>query len=299
MMFQIPGYDNIENITAIDKGWSNDKKYCIETSDGIKLLLRLSDISELEKKKAEFQTVSRISELDIRMMMPLKIGVLPGDKQLYTLFSWIEGEEAEIVLPGLPKQVQYNLGVKSGHALRKIHSIPAPPDQSDWGKRFNSKIDRNIFKYRNCGIKAAEDRNIIGFINENRNLLTGRRQSIQHGDYHVGNLLIDENGNLGIIDFDRWDYGDPWEEFNRIVWSIHTSEEFSSGQLHGYFDGEPPNEFFRLMAIYIASNALASIPWAIPFGEEEVKVMLRNIDEMLVHYENFNQYVPNWYQKMK
>ncbi len=298
-MVQIPGYNNIVNISAIDKGWSNDKKYCIETNDGTKLLLRLSDISELEKKKAEFQAVCRISKLDIKMMMPVKMGVLPDDKQLYTLYSWIDGEEAEIVLLRLPELVQYDFGVKSGYELKKIHSIPAPQDQSDWGKRFDSKIDRNISRYRNCGIKVPKEGNIIGFINENRNLLNGRRQSIQHGDYHVGNLLIDENGNLGIIDFDRWDYGDPWEEFNRIVWSIHTSETFAFGQLHGYFNGEPPAEFFKLMALYIASNALASVPWAIPFGEKEVSVMLRNIDEMLVHYENFNQYVPNWYQKMK
>lgn len=44
-----------------------------------------------------------------------------------------------------------------------------------------------------------------------------RPQCFQHGDYHIGNMMI-ENGKLVVIDFDRYDFGDPWEEFNRIVW---------------------------------------------------------------------------------
>ncbi|MEK3769068.1 hypothetical protein MKY14_10950 [Paenibacillus sp. FSL R5-0887] len=28
---------------------------------------------------------------------------------------------------------------------------------------------------------------------------------------------------------DRFDYGDPWEEFNRIPWCALTSPEFASG----------------------------------------------------------------------
>ena len=48
-------------------------------------------------------------------------------------------------------------------------------------------------------------------------MLANRPQSFQHGDYHIGNMMI-ENNKIVIIDFDRYDFGDPWEEFNRIVW---------------------------------------------------------------------------------
>lgn len=50
----------------------------------------------------------------------------------------------------------------------------------------------------------------------NRYLLEGRPQTFQHGDYHVGNMIITKSRELGIIDLNRFDYGDPWEEFNRI-----------------------------------------------------------------------------------
>lgn len=57
--------------------------------------------------------------------------------------------------------------------------------------------------------------------------------------------MIDRNGKLQIIDFDRYDFGDPWEEFNRIVWCAQKSPLFASGMVNGYFDGDVPPEFWR------------------------------------------------------
>jgi len=33
------------------------------------------------------------------------------------------------------------------------------------------------------------------------------------------------------FDFNRLDYGDPWEEFNRIVWCAGISKQFASGRI--------------------------------------------------------------------
>ena len=81
--------------------------------------------------------------------------------------------------------------------------------------------------------------NLINYINQNRHLLKDRPQSYHHGDYHIGNMMI-EKDNLKIIDFDRYDYGDPFEEFNRIVWSAQKSPLFASGMVDGYFNDNPP-----------------------------------------------------------
>lgn len=48
-------------------------------------------------------------------------------------------------------------------------------------------------------------------------------------------MIINENNKLVVIDFDRDDYGDLWEEFNRLVWSIQISHEFASSIVDGYF----------------------------------------------------------------
>jgi len=98
-----------------------------------------------------------------------------------------------------------------------------------------------------------------------------------------------------IIDFDRDDYGDPWEEFNRIVWCAQAAPAFASGMVDGYFGGNVPMDFWKLLALYISSNTLSSLPWAIPFGEEEIQVMRKQAAQVLRWYDNMNRVVPSWY----
>ena len=107
--------------------------------------------------------------------------------------------------------------------------------------------------------------------------------------------MIDRNGKLQIIDFDRYDFGDPWEEFNRIVWCAQKAPIFASGMVNGYFEGDVPLEFWKLLALYISSNTLSSLYWAIPFGQKEVDTMQNQAKEVLVWYDNMRSFVPTWY----
>ena len=56
-----------KNIEPINKGWSNDTKYFVETFENQKCLLRVSDISEYQTKKQEFE--------NINMSLPIDFGV--------------------------------------------------------------------------------------------------------------------------------------------------------------------------------------------------------------------------------
>ena len=40
-------------------------------------------------------------------------------------------------------------------------------------------------------------------------------------------------------------------------------------------------EFWELLALYISSNSLSSLPWAIPFGQEEIDVMTKQAADIL------------------
>ena len=294
-MHDIKNYNTFKKIEPVNKGWSSDKKFYIETADGRKLLLRVADISEYDRKKAEYEMMKQVAALGIPMSQPVDFGICDNGKSVYSLLTWCDGEDAEIILPRLTETDQYMLGVKSGEILKKIHSIPAPKEQEEWGIRFNRKTSIKIDKYKACGIKFDSDDKIIYYIQNNRHLLSGRPQCYQHGDYHVGNMIISPEHALSIIDFNRPDYGDPWEEFNRIVWSATVSPHFATGQLNGYFGGRPPIEFFRLLAFYISSNTLSSIYWAFPFGENEVITMKNQARDVLSWFDNMSNPVPTWY----
>ncbi|MCL2343851.1 MAG: phosphotransferase [Firmicutes bacterium] len=281
-------------LTEITKGWSGDKKYCVDRGDGTKCLLRISPLSRCEERKALFEMLKRLAALGIPMCTPVEFDA--GANGVYWVQSWIAGADLEDALPLLSEAEQYALGLKSGEILRKIHTLPAPETQEDWASRFNRKTDNKIQKYRACGLRFDGGDAVIRYIEENRYLLENRPQCFQHGDYHVGNMML-ERGELKIIDFDRYDFGDPWEEFNRIVWSAAASPHFATGQLRGYFGGEPPMEFWRLLLFYIASNTLSSIYWAIPFGQSDVDTMMRQSQDVLAWFDHMRNPVPNWYLK--
>lgn len=289
-------FQNIISRIPIDKGWSGDRKYCAITASGQKYLLRLSPIDRLERKRREYEKMREVAQLGIPMCLPVEFGVC--EEGTYSIQSWVEGVDAEEKIMALDETEQYRYGVDAGQLLEKIHTIPAPEDAPDWEKRFNSKIDRKIAMYENCELKydgGAEA--FLEYLSHNRYLLCNRPQCYQHGDYHIGNMMIDKDGVLTIIDFDRDDFGDPWEEFNRIVWSAQTAPAFASGMVDGYFGGEIPLDFWKLLALYICSNTLSSLPWAIPFGETEIQVMRKQAAEVLKWYDEMRNVVPTWYKR--
>ncbi len=284
---------NIVSKEPILEGWSDDKKYCITNEKGERFLLRISDIAKYDAKQSEFVMMKRIASLGVPMCLPVEFGTC--DEGVYSIQSWIDGESAEDLIPLLPSGQQYEYGFEAGRILRRIHSIPTPDSQEDWAVRFNRKIDTKIRKYSECPIKYPKGQMFIDYINANRYLLIGRPQTYQHGDYHIGNMMIDRKGKLHIIDFNRKDYGDPWEEFNRIVWCAQRSALFASGMVDGYFDSDVPVEFWKLLALYISSNTLSSVYWAIPYGEAEVSTMLNQAEAVLTWFNGMTKPIPTWY----
>lgn len=278
----------------VRKGWSIDKKYCITTDGGEKFLLRITPEVKSAYREEMFRRMEQLEALGVPMCRPVKFGKC--EEGVYTIFTWIDGKDAEEIIPTLPEAMQYEYGLEAGRILKTIHSLPAPENQLDWAVKFNRKTDLKIKMYNECPIKFDGSEYVIDYIESNRSLLANRPQSFHHGDYHIGNMMI-EKDKLIIIDFDRFDYGDPWEEFNRIVWCAQISPLFASGIVNAYFDHEVPLDFWKLLAFYISSNMLSSIPWAYQFGETEVNTMLNQAEEVLSWYNNMQNVVPTWYIK--
>ncbi len=276
----------------IYKGWSCDKKYCVTLPAGVRYLLRITPYDKSQTRRALFEMLGRVSELGIPMCRPVEFGVC--DEGVYTLYTWIDGRDAEEVIPALPEAEQYGLGRQAGEILKRMHSIPAPAGQENWHVRFNRKTDAKIQRYTDCGIRFAGDDKVIQYLKNHRDVFKNRPQCFQHGDYHIGNMMM-ADGALVVIDFDRFDFGDPWEEFNRIVWSAQAAPSFAAGMVDGYFDAEPPEEFWRCLAFYIGSNTLSSIYWAVGFGQSDLDVMMRQSQDVLSWYHHFQTVIPSWY----
>lgn len=280
-------------LTEINKGWSGDKKYRAVDEGGNVYLLRVTNYARGERYRDMFRIQKEVEARGVSMCNPIECGEC--EDGYYMLQRFVHGVDAEDAVKEMSEDEQYRLGYEAGEMLRLIHSIPAPADQPDWEPRFNAKIDRKIRMYSECPLKFDGDHYILDYLANNRHLLCDRPQCYQHGDYHIGNMMI-EDGKIVIIDFDRYDFGDPWEEFNRIVWCAQAAPAFASGNVDGYFGGNVPHKFWELLALYIGSNMLSSIPWAIPFGDKEINTMMNQARDVLDWYDNFTNVVPKWYK---
>lgn len=288
-------YAEIQTRTPVEKGWSADKKYCVTDRAGERYLLRVTAPERAARFHLGFLRMQEAAKLGVPMCLPIEFGT--SGEGTYAIHSWIDGQDAEDVIPKLPRGQQYAYGEDAGRILKKLHTLPAPADAQPWEERFQSKIDRKIAMYTKCPLQYEQGQLFLDYLEENRHLLSDRPQTYQHGDYHIGNMMIDRRGVLTIIDFDRDDHGDPWEEFNRIVWCAQASAPFAAGMVDGYFSGTVPMAFWRLLALYICSNTLSSLPWAIPFGETEITTMRNQAAQVLAWYENMTNPVPTWYRE--
>lgn len=288
-------FDSIVSRTPIDRGWSADRKYRAEAADGSVWFLRISPMDRYDQRKMQFEHMQQVRALGVPMSDPVEFGTC--GEGCYTLLGWIEGRDAEQVLPQLPKGQQYEYGQKAGRMLNTIHRLPPPFDPEPWGLRFGRKLEQKLTAYDACPRKFEEGERLTAFVEENRHLVEDRPQVWQHGDYHCGNLMFDENMVLRVIDFDREDAGDPWYEFNRIIWDGRAAPDYARGMVDGYFGGDVPEEFWRIMALYLCQNMLSSLPWAMDFGEEEIRIAIENADRVLGWYDDMKSVIPNWYHK--
>ena len=291
--------DTFKVIQPIKKGMSSDKKYFITTNDGEHLLLRISDFSELERKKVEYELINKFYAMNIPMPQPIDFGICDNKTEVYTLLSWVNGEEAEVIIPKLPKDEQYNLGKESGQILRKIHTLTVPENLDKWKTRYFSIIDERLEAFRREGNKFDGYETMLDYIENNRGLLDNRPQTYHHGDFHMGNLILSPNKQLSVIDWHTVDFeniGDPWYEFNRIGIEY---PYFASGQIDGYFSDDVPDDFWKLLAYYLSVSAITSIVWTKYFAPERLTSILDLNMDILKWFSKFNCSKPTWYTGTK
>ncbi len=286
------GYKNFIKVEPIVKGWSEDKKYCVTKADDTKYLLRISPIERYEARKALFEMLKQVDALGISMCRPVDFGTCTDG--VYSLQTWIDGKDLEVALPLLSETEQYVLGLQAGEALRKIHSLSAPTNVENWASRIMKEAKSKIENYRACGVRFPNDDAVIEYMYKNIFLAESRPQTFQHGDFSVSNMML-ENGEIRIIDFD-YSYGDPWQDFESIRWSVDKSNHFATGQIKGYFGGDAPEEFWSLLKLYLAQGCFHNIPWSVNTGDkEQIETSVRHTRDIVEWFDGFKNTEPTWY----
>lgn len=296
MFADISASNSWKSIEKVQKGWSSDEKYQIISADGSRLLLRVSDIASQDEKLHEFEIIGKFASLGFEMSMPLDFGVCCSGQKTYILLTWVDGRDLEITLPTLSKAEQYQLGRKAGEILRSIHTLPLEAKDLPQKTKLEKKLHQ-LNRYLDSGLRVENDQPALDFFYQNTGLVWKQPPTYLHGDFHPGNMILTPQGALGVIDFNRWEVGDPYEEFYKLEsFGTEASIPYCIGQIDAYFNDSIPEEFWKTMAVYVAHASLFSIVWAEKFGRKDIDEMVSRFKRAFEDYDDFTRYVPKWYE---
>ena len=254
-LLEIPGYDDFIMIEPIMNGDSGEDKYCVTTKKRERLFLRVGICKNSYENHAKH---IRAETLDITIAQTINFGLFSNKHYYYWLLTWLDGTSAYDILPTLDIYGQYNVGVKSGKLLRKIHSLSVQEKmekQYDWLNKefiyFYGERDKKYGNRSNLYMKITE------YIENNKSLLHARPQVFMHGDFGLSNLIITPDGEVAPTDFsyNLRSYGDPCSEIANFCERGATTP-YMSGQINGYFNGEIPNDFWETYLFFEAYMAL-------------------------------------------
>jgi aminoglycoside phosphotransferase (APT) family kinase protein len=295
---QIPLLSGFTDIKELHKGFSDERKFVVSLQNGKQLLLRITGIEKYETKKEEFDILQKLKRYNVKYSEPLEFGVIEDANLCYMVLHFLEGEDAEQLLPTYTEEEQYQIGLEAGKELRKMHMYSAPLHIASWNLRQLEKCQRYVDAYKQCGISIKNDEQIIGFLEENYQYMKHRPNVFQHDDFHPSNLIVKDKEYVGAIDFQRYDWGDPYFEFRKIaLFSRGVSIPFSIGQIHGYFSGTTiPEEFWYLYSLYVAMEFFSSTVWTLKVVPHGLDHILEKLYVIWEDHDGFKKLIPSWYR---
>ncbi|QSX06584.1 zinc dependent phospholipase C family protein [Sedimentibacter sp. zth1] len=293
----IPNSSQWRNIDLTFKNWAGDRKYNIETFNGKKYLLEMSNKSFYKDKQDEFNYAKALASLFVNK--PQMFGRCNNNTLTYSIYDRFSTTYLSEILHKLNEKEQYKLGVESGKILFKIHDLnKLNKKDKDWEYTYNIKINHIINMFIECELPIDNSDKIINYINNHRNFLENRPQCLLHGNFQVENIAINvECKTLGVTSLNEYTYGDPWLDFANIVKSVSESPVFACGQINGYFQNKVPDEFFKLLALYIACQQLSDITWSLAYGDERHEQVVNFSYKVFYWYNYFTTSKPNWYKE--
>lgn len=218
------------------------------------------------------------------------------ESSCYMILSWQEGISARSIIGNFTSKKQYTLGVEAGEILKSIHQVDMKYLGSNtWYKIFVRKFEKKKLKYENCGLDIPKKHIPMDYVNHHLEILKNRPIKLEHGDFHLGNMIIDGN-RIRIIDFDKASFADPYDDFKPFVWNALESEWFATGMIDGYFNHQIAPDFFPILKLYAAESLVSHIPWAQKFGSREIEVAFNVYRTVMTWYDDFKLDIPSWYK---
>lgn len=241
------------------EGYSTDLKYVASSRSG-DLLVRISPLSEKEQRIFEFGSIAKLREHGVRCSEPIAFDSF--EEWCFGVYGFIPGTCSLDGITEMTQEQQHAFGCAAGEQLRLIHDALQAPFAVDDFELRGGKYRKHTAELAALGLPLSGHRLAHHYVTRNLHLLKGRPTTFRHGDFHLGNLIADGPNLVGVIDFNRCDWGDPYDDFYKTAYfGAPYSAKYARGVVQAYFGGEPPPEFWPIYNVYVAAVLPADMVW--------------------------------------
>src|SRR3954464_1807190 len=177
-------------------------------ADGEKLLVRRAAVGVIHKHtlslEAEFAVLEAAYEADVKVPRPITyIPDLPGREAFVK--ERLEGDTIgrRIVRKDELEHARFLLPVQMAEELAKIHGIPR--DRLPFLEE--ARLERMVEEFDEVGEPRPAIELGLWWLREHRP--PARDPVVVHGDYRIGNLVVDARGLVGVLDWEFAHLDDP------------------------------------------------------------------------------------------
>jgi aminoglycoside phosphotransferase (APT) family kinase protein len=287
-------------IFQITKGFSFEEKWKVTLQNKKSIFIKIYHLDKKEFAYEIYTHLQKFYNLHVPVQLPIQFVEIPEESICAQVLTWVEGKDGEEILPSFSNEEQYQCGIQAGKALQTLHTVVQEEMGETWKTYRLNKYKRYMNMIKEEGYIYSYLDKIDEFVEKYCHYLDNRPLHFLHDDFHPSNLLFENHHFTAVIDFDRFEFGDPYHDFHKMaLFSRSISVPFSVGQIHGYFNGEPQNEFWIYYALYAALIIPSDIVWSHKVTPNNINEMWNRINQIVSDHQEFTSHVPTWYKESK
>lgn len=241
---------SFDSFNIIYKGMSSDIKIKLTDNNSNEYLLRISDIKHLTRKENEYNILKLVYDNHFIVQEPILFEVI--DTKIIQLTKWLQGKDLKSLLPSLNQLQKKEFAIKTADLLTKLHLIKTNNKLLAWKERFKEKIEVRYNELTQLFGYSKEYEDMYNYLINNLEILNGCIQCFNHGDFNLENIIVLNNNELGLIDFNYYNkcYGDPIFEATTIILDESLDKTFVEEFKKQFFKENGYVELIKYYKIY-------------------------------------------------
>jgi len=229
---------------TIKAGASGCKKYMVRDARGQKYFVRLSPLSELIRRRFEYEVQSTNPICEALMPKLEEYGV--HENMVFAVYEWVEGRTLRSALKQMTKHDRFTTGMKVGALLKDLHSVSYDVVSDDLVDEIASIMENRIRskygwvldsqpRFENLGNILCGRLNLQSILKCTN--ISGGGVVFTHGDLQASNLIFCGT-KIVAIDFEVSGVSSPWQDLGimlcRALFECESDLSYAAGCLFGY-----------------------------------------------------------------